>query len=220
MDLFKLSVLIALIIALIILLVFEIVTAAPLARPTATAPAAALPTPVRPAPTAAPSVVPSLTLPAAGATSSDNRVTLAGASLPAGVLTLVGAGAPNVEIEVLDNGKVVGTVRVGADGQWRFTYVPGSGDHELFVRVKEDPGTVSRTFKVTVIASALSFPAGGRCFGPIGRIEGNIYIVGVCDTLTQIGRITGISVKALSAANPQITDTNRIYVGQAVWLPR
>ena len=101
-----------------------------------------------------------------------------------------------------------------------FTYAPGNGDHELYMRVKGDPGTASSTFKVTVLASTLSFPPGERCVGPLGRIEGNLYIVGVCDTLTQIGRITGISVKALGAANPQITDVNRIYVGQAVWLPR
>jgi hypothetical protein len=136
------------------------------------------------------------------------------------MLTLVGAGAPNVEIEIVDNGNVVGTALVGADGQWRFTYAPGSGDHELYMRVKGDPGTASSPFKVTVVASTLSFPPGQRCVGPLGRIEGNLYIVGVCDTLTQISRLTGISVKALSAANPQITDVNRIYVGQAVWLPR
>ena len=143
----------------------------------------------------------------------------AGASLPAGEVTLVGTGAAGDEIEILDNGKVVGTVKVGADGQWRFAYVPGSGDHELSGRVKANPSTVSGTLKVSVAARTLLPSAGGMCVGPKGRIEGDTYIVGVCDTLTRISQNNRVSLEALLAANPQIEDPNLIYMGQVLQLP-
>lgn len=218
MDIFKLSVMIALIILLLILLVVEF--AAGNLRPSVTPLSSPLPTQAQPRPTATPPAIPSQTLPVVVEPPIDNRLTLTGASLPAGTLTLVGSGVPDAEIELVDNGQVVGEIRVGADGQWRFTYVPAGGEHEVFARIRGEPGTASSVFKVTVMAPMPSLPMGERCIGPVGRIEGNIYVVGVCDTLTQISRITGLSVKALIAANPQITDTNRIYVGQPVWLPR
>ena len=143
----------------------------------------------------------------------------AGASLPAGEVTLVGTGAAGDEIEILDNGKVVGTVKVGADGGWRFAYMPGSGEHELSGRVKANPSTVSGTLKVTVAARTLLPPAGGMCVGPKGRIEGNTYRVGVCDTLTRISHNHRVSLEALLAANPQIEDPNLIYIGQVLQLP-
>ena len=143
----------------------------------------------------------------------------AGASLPVGEVTLAGTGAAGDEIEILDNGKVVGTVKVGADGQWRFAYVPGSGDHELSGRVKANPSTVSGTLKVSVAARTLLPSAGGMCVGPKGRIEGDTYIVGVCDTLTRISQNNRVSLEALLAANPQIEDPNLIYMGQVLQLP-
>lgn len=156
---------------------------------------------------AAATVKPAITSPAAGA------------GLPGGEVTLVGTGAANDEIEVLDNGKVVGTVKVGADGRWRLSYKPGSGEHELSVRVKANPSAVSGTLKVTVAAPTLLPSAGGMCVGPKGRIEGHTYIVGVCDTLTRISQINRVSLEALLAANPQIEDPNLIYLGQVLQLP-
>lgn len=39
------------------------------------------------------------------------------------------------------------------------------------------------------------------------------------DTLSGIARKLGVTLAALEAANPQIHDPNRIYVGQLIWLP-
>ena len=147
MDLFKLCVMIALIILLLVLLAVEIATGGYLTRPAVVEPPVPLPTPFTVSPLTAPVVVKTPTV---------NRLTLTGASLPAGVLTLIGAGAPDVEIEIVDNGQVVGATKVGADGQWRFAYAPASGEHELSARVKGEPETASSPFKVMVMDDASS----------------------------------------------------------------
>jgi large repetitive protein len=144
----------------------------------------------------------------------------AGASLPSGPMTLVGTGKAGDELEIVDGGKIVSTVKVGADSQWRFTYTPSSGERELLARVKANPDVASNVLKVTVAAPALLPPTGGACVGPEGRIKGHTYIVGACDTLFGISQITRVSLNALLAANPQIKDASLIYPGQVIQLPR
>lgn len=143
-----------------------------------------------------------------------------GASLPSGQMTLAGTGKANDELEIVDGGKVVGTTKVGADGQWRFTYQPASGERELLARLKGNPDIASDLLKVTVAAPAVLPTTGGACVGPQGRIEGHTYIVGACDTLFGISQATGVSLKALLAANPQIKNASLIYPGQVIRLLR
>ena len=45
------------------------------------------------------------------------------------------------------------------------------------------------------------------------------YIVRSGDTLTAIAARFGVSLAALEAANPQISDPNRIFPGQVVSIP-
>jgi nucleoid-associated protein YgaU len=67
-------------------------------------------------------------------------------------------------------------------------------------------------------ASPTSLPT--TCVGPEGQDLGNRYIVGACDTLIQISRLTGVSLQALIAANPDIQDPDLIFPGQVVVVPR
>jgi large repetitive protein len=144
----------------------------------------------------------------------------AGASLPSGQVALVGTGKADDEIEIVDGGQVVGTAKVGADGQWRFAYAPTAGQHELLARLKSDPTVASDPLRVTVAAAMVLPTTGQACSGPAGQIESGFYIVGACDTLTWIAESTGISLEALLAANPQIRNPDWIYPGQVIRLPR
>lgn len=144
----------------------------------------------------------------------------AGASLPSGQVALAGTGKAGDEIEIVDGGQVVGTVKVGAGGQWSFSYTPAAGQHELLALLKSDPSVASDPLRVTVAASMVLPTTGQACPGPAGQLIGDVYIVGACDTLIWIGESTGISLEALLAANPQIKNPDWIYPGQVIRLPR
>ena len=60
--------------------------------------------------------------------------------------------------------------------------------------------------------------AGG---GGLTFIEGptDVYVVASGDTLAQIARVHGLTVDELLAANPKITDPNRIAVGDEIRIP-
>jgi LysM repeat protein len=60
----------------------------------------------------------------------------------------------------------------------------------------------------------------GHFVGPRGRVQGDTYVVGACDTVTGISRRLNLDWHALLAANPQIANPNRIYIGQVLALPR
>ena len=145
---------------------------------------------------------------------------VAGASLPSGQVALAGTGKAGDEIEIVDGGQVVGTVKVDAGGKWSFSYTPAAGQHELLARLKSDPSVASDPLRVTVAASMVLPTTGQACAGPAGQLKGDLYIVGACDTLTWIGESTGVSLEALIAANPQLRDPDWIYPGQVIRLPR
>lgn len=144
----------------------------------------------------------------------------AGANLPSGQAALAGTGKAGDEIEIVDGGQVVGTVKVDAGGKWSFSYTPTAGQHELLARLKSDPSIASDLLRVTVAASMVLPTTGQACAGPAGELKSDVYIVGACDTLTWIGESTGISLEALIAANPQIKNPDWIYPGQVIRLPR
>lgn len=75
------------------------------------------------------------------------------------------------------------------------------------------PATTSPTPTPTLQGTA-------QCEGPTGVDQGEVWIVGECDTLYSISQLTGIPFAALVAANPQIPDPNIIFPGQVVNLPR
>ena len=62
-------------------------------------------------------------------------------------------------------------------------------------------------------------PAPISCEGGPGRLDGNVWIVGPCDTLTYISRVTGRTIGELLAANPVIRDRDIIFIGQRILIP-
>ena len=61
----------------------------------------------------------------------------------------------------------------------------------------------------------------GVCVGepPHGIDQGDTYIVARCESLAIIAIRTGVLLRDLIAANPQIEDPNLIYAGQIINIP-
>jgi hypothetical protein len=137
-----------------------------------------------------------------------------GAELPPGEVRFTGTGEPGDEVILSDNGVLAGTAIVSSSGEWSVIYKPAGGVHTFGVRQAGNPALAA-----TVTATVLSPPI-TRCVGAPGMNLGDVYIVGACDTLTKISRITGVSLSALIAANPQIKDPDVIIPGQVIDIPR
>lgn len=76
----------------------------------------------------------------------------------------------------------------------------------------------------TPVPTATLTTGGGRgapvsCDGGPGRLDGNVWIVGPCDTLTYISRVTGRTLGELLAANPVIRNQDVIFIGQRLLIP-
>ncbi|MGE5552177.1 MAG: LysM peptidoglycan-binding domain-containing protein [Bacteroidota bacterium] len=56
--------------------------------------------------------------------------------------------------------------------------------------------------------------------GPLPCFGGTIYVIQAGDTLFSVARRFGLTLNALLAANPQITNPNRLQVGEPVCIPR
>jgi LysM repeat protein len=153
-----------------------------------------------------------------------------GDKLNSGDATLNGTGAPGSKVQIVVDGEVVGTAEVGADGTWSFPVKLDPGDHQIAVQSLDASGNVvseSDAVSVSVAAPAPTptptprpQPSGGVCVGPRGRAEGEVWIVGGCDTMTYISKQTGIPLGALIAANPQVKNPDLIYPDQRINLPR
>jgi parvulin-like peptidyl-prolyl isomerase len=85
-----------------------------------------------------------------------------GAQLDTQDFVMYGTGRPDQELEVVQNGKSLTKLKVGADGQWSY-YVskPAAGDYNFEVRPTADP-TQAKSFKVNV-ASGRKEAANAKC---------------------------------------------------------
>ena len=81
-----------------------------------------------------------------------------GAQVTAGKLTLSGVGQPGSQVELRDGDRVLGTVTVAADGQWRFEYDAPPGALQLSARLVGDPASASAPLRVTVNPAAAAPP--------------------------------------------------------------
>jgi hypothetical protein len=69
-----------------------------------------------------------------------------------GTVTLSGIGEPGLTIDVLEDGDVMGSTVVEADGSWSFVYAGIEGSHELAVQNQAEPDTVSASVDIEVPA--------------------------------------------------------------------
>ncbi len=152
----------------------------------------------------------------AGVVAPEFEAPASGAELSAGELTLSGVGEPGTEVEILDNGVVVGVAQVGDDGQWRFTFEPEPGDHQLAVRVAGDEAAVGGAVAVKVSSP----PSGTACDAPLGSCTGDKYVVVSGDMLWCISRCADVNLYAVIAANPEIENPDLIFPEQIIRIPR
>ena len=98
--------------------------------------------------------------------------------------TFTGDGRPGTSVEIIDNGKTIGTAIVGEDGKWEYTPpVPGldDGKHEIvIVPVDKDgnKGEPSPGYEIIVDTVAPSQPLIDGLFDDIAPQEGQIGIGG------------------------------------------
>jgi hypothetical protein len=146
----------------------------------------------------------------------------AGASITGDTLKLEGTGEPGAEVEILDNGKVVGTAVVRADGTWTFDYPCDPGVHAIAVQNAGDAASASEAVSFEIAAAPTPAPAAGVCSEgniPMGIDQGTTYIVARCEYMGLIAARTGVKLADLIAVNPQVTNPNLIYPGQVLNLP-
>jgi hypothetical protein len=53
----------------------------------------------------------------------------------------------------------------------------------------------------------------------LGEIKRDVYVVNYCENLTRISERLGVTLAAMLAANPDITDPNVIFPGQRLNIP-
>jgi hypothetical protein len=159
-----------------------------------------------------------------------------GETIAGGTVELAGTGQPGAEIEILDQGEVIGTVIVQDDGTWAYMHDVEPGAHELAVRNAGDDASTSAVMRVDIVAETTE-PAGevalseeGVDFAtmevdcslgdaPEGIDRGDTYIVAPCEYMGLIAARAGVTLKDLIAANPDVEDPALIFPGQVLNLP-
>lgn len=143
---------------------------------------------------------------------------------------LGGTGTPGAEVEIVEDGKGIGKATVGADGTWTYSYTPSAGEHTLLVRAVGDASLASAPAKLSMPAPAAA-PATAPATTPavpgaatsaecgVGEDRGTTYVVARCEYMSLIAKRTGVTLAALIAANPQVTNPDLIYPGQILNLP-
>lgn len=180
------------------------------AVPTPSMPETEADEPAAPEEVPAPPQPPTLTVPQSGALIAGNLV------------TLEGTGTPGAEIEILDEGKVVSTTVVQFDGSWTLDCLCDSGARLLSVRNVGDPDSASEAVTIQVALASISIPDDLVCgeeAPPMGADHGSVYVVAPCEYIGLIAARVGVTLTDLLAANPQLTDPDRIEPGQILNLP-
>lgn len=153
------------------------------------------------------------------------------ATSESGQIVLSGRAAPNTGVDIFDNDQLVGRTVAAANGIWRYVYAASPGQH--FIAALQtgstqkitSPAPVVVAFPVATLAAGVTptpyvdlYPCDSQK-GDYGYRSGRYWIVGRCNTLTNIAQQIGVDVRRLIAINPQIANPNIIYLGQAILLP-
>jgi nucleoid-associated protein YgaU len=163
-----------------------------------------------------------ITVPTAAALTAAAEVTAEG-------VVLSGTGQPGATLQVWDGATQVGTAVVGADGTWSLLSDLAEGAHKLAVRMVDAAGNAlaeSAAVDVTVPTGQGQAPAEDLA------AWGQEYIVQPGDWLINLARrfygdrelwtriIDGTNAKAaVDSSFARITNPDRIYVGQKLWIP-
>ncbi len=159
-------------------------------------------------------------------------------------ITLTGTSDPGSEVEIIQDGAVIGTANVQNDGQWTYTYPASTtGNVQVAAQISGQPAT--RTRPVIVVVPVVAAPAAPaltatdaastppeQTVDEPGRTGSQAYVVQPGDTLMglaqeylgsetryqEIVAATNVMAKQ-DPAFKQITDPNLIVVGQQVWIP-
>ena len=137
-----------------------------------------------------------------------------GADIIAGRLTILGAGEPGLEIEVLDGETVLGSTETGENGEWAFTFEPTLDNHEFSARRVDGNGPLIGPLAVAIVGSNEA-----DCDTNLGISRGDNYIVGTCNTFGTVIERTGTDLESLIAANPQVENPDLIYPGDILNIP-
>jgi LysM repeat protein len=150
-----------------------------------------------------------------------------GVELEAGTIALSGTGEPGANLEILDNGDLIGTVVVQADGTWTFEYEFEAGTHALAVQNAQDSTSLSPGVRVQVTPVAAEDgvepgeTASATCPAdpPRGIDRGDTYVVARCEYMALIAQRAGVGLADLISINPQIEEPAVIYPEQVLNLP-
>lgn len=93
--------------------------------------------------------------------------------------------------------------------------VSAAGDPALFEQI----AMTLRPLDVPVRTEQAAAPAALTATGEPAATAGTTYTVQAGDTLVKIAARFSVTVRAILAANPQITNADRIYVGQRIAIP-
>ncbi len=147
---------------------------------------------------------PAITSPLAGTVTSGNVV-------------LRGTASPGQDVEIVVDGKVVGTTTSDARGNWFLSTPLTAGARSVVARYAGS--TAAGDSSDAVAYTVQQRRAGGQCRNttPIPA-EVSRYTVEVNDTLYCISQRSGLSIAAIKRDNSFITDENLILPGQVLTL--
>ena len=154
-------------------------------------------------------VVPSTVIPVTG---SQMQI-LPSSGLPGTQVTVSGIAFPaNSAVEVTvaqQNGSPVSTITVNTNDNGNFTTqvtIPGSAK-------------AGSTWAINAATQASGGPSASASFDVVSELSTGYYTVQSGDTLSSIAQRFNTSVNALLRANPQITNSNQLTVGQQILIP-